>query len=66
VFDLSKQSRFKEINEWFHESKRNQEAENIFVGNKKDQKRKISEEEAKSIEYLKKNQMLWSRSTDKA
>jgi small GTP-binding protein len=46
VFDLSKQDSFKEINEWFHELKRNQEAKIILVENKKDQKRNIKEKAA--------------------
>jgi small GTP-binding protein len=66
VFDLSKQDSFKEINEWLQELKRNQEAKIILVGNKKDQRRKISEEAARIFASQRKIKYFETDSTDKA
>jgi GTPase SAR1 family protein len=54
VFYFSKQNSFEEINEWHQELKRSQRTQIILVGNKKDQKRKISEETARTFASQKK------------
>jgi small GTP-binding protein len=65
VFDLSNQESFEKIKEWFHELKRNQKTQIILVGNKKDQKRKISEEIARAFSSQQRIQYFETNFTDK-